>query len=238
MGVAMEPAPAPVERKAGQGASGLSASVIATLKERIISWHYPPEYRLTEEELCREFGVSRSPVREALRVLATNGFVRHMPNRGYAVKQVNIRELEELYELRLALELHVVEELARRGVVESELEALRREWLEVNNGPQRPGEELASLDSRFHESLSAMLGNDTILTQLRAINERLFVFRMIDFDKDRRVDSTCDQHLMVLERIGARDPAGAREAMRQNIDEARTIVSSALKEALARAYSL
>ena len=54
----------------------LSATLIATLKERIITWKYPPEHRLTEDTLCREFGVSRSPVREALRVLATNGFVR------------------------------------------------------------------------------------------------------------------------------------------------------------------
>jgi DNA-binding GntR family transcriptional regulator len=234
----MDPVEIPAERKAGKTASGLSASVIATLKERIVTWHYPPEYRLTEEDLCREFGVSRSPVREALRVLATNGFVRHMPNRGYAVKQVNIRELEELYELRMALELHIVDALATRGAEEAELDRLRREWLEVGRGPERAGEELAGLDSRFHESLAALLGNDTILSHLRAINERLFVFRMIDFDKDRRVDSTCDQHLEVLERIGARDPEGARRAMRQNIEEARTIVSSALKEALARAYSL
>jgi DNA-binding GntR family transcriptional regulator len=234
----MDPVDAPAERKDAKTASGLSASVIATLKERIISWQYPPEYRLTEEELCREFGVSRSPVREALRVLATNGFVRHMPNRGYAVRQVNIRELEELYELRLALELHVVEELARRGVAAAELERLRREWQAVSQGPERPGEEMANLDTRYHESLAGLLGNAAILEQLRAINERLFVFRMIDFDKERRVDSTCDQHLMVLERIGAQDPAGAREAMRQNINEARTIVSGALKEALARAYSL
>jgi len=45
----------------------ISASLIATLKEHIITWKYPPEHRLTEEALCREFGVSRSPVREALR---------------------------------------------------------------------------------------------------------------------------------------------------------------------------
>ena len=92
--------------------ANLGSSIVATLKERIITWQYPPEYRLTEEGLCQEFGVSRSPVREALRVLATNGFVRRTPTRGYAVRQVNLREIEELYAVRLALELFVVENLA------------------------------------------------------------------------------------------------------------------------------
>src|ERR1700751_3234046 len=88
-----------------------AANLIATLKERIITWQYPPEYRLTEESLCREVDVSRSPVREALRVLATTGFVRRTDTRGYAVRQVNVKEVEELYEVRLALESYVVEML-------------------------------------------------------------------------------------------------------------------------------
>ena len=92
--------------------SGLSASIVATLKERIVGWNYPPEHRLTELGLCREFGVSRSPVREALRALVTNGFVRKLANRGYAVRQLDLYEIQELYDLRTALELHVVEQLA------------------------------------------------------------------------------------------------------------------------------
>src|SRR5215467_15356847 len=95
--------------------STLSSSIVATLKGRIIAWQYPPEHRLTEDGLCREFGVSRSPVREALRVLATNGFVRRTDNRGYAVRQVMLKELEELYDFRLALELYAVENLATSG---------------------------------------------------------------------------------------------------------------------------
>ena len=226
------------ERKEGKNAAGLSASVVATLKERIVNWHYPPEYRLTEEELCREFGVSRSPVREALRVLATNGFVRHMPNRGYAVKQVNIRELEELYEVRLALELYVVETLAEKGADSPELDELRRTWEEVRDGEPRPGTELAMLDTKFHETLATLVGNASLISYLRAINERLLVFRMIDFEKDQRVDSTCAQHLSVLDRIAARDGTGARRAMKKNIEDGRTIVSSVIKDALARAYSM
>ena len=216
----------------------LSASIVAAIKERVIAWQYPPEHRLTEEALCREFNVSRSPVREALRVLATNGFVKRMPNRGYAVRQVNLREIEEIYEVRLALELYTIETLATRGAPQKGLSALRNTWEAVLKAPDsRKGEDLAELDTTFHESLASLIGNETLLRELRAINERLFVFRMIDFSRADRVQSTCAQHLNILERIAAQDGEGARVAIRKNIEDGRNIVHATLKEALARAYS-
>jgi DNA-binding GntR family transcriptional regulator len=218
--------------------STLSASIVATLKERIITWRYPPEHRLTEEALCREFRVSRSPVREALRVLATNGFVRRMANRGYAVRQVNLRDLEEIYEVRLALELFVMETLAERGAPPMALAALRNTWAAVEREPERKGEELAELDTAFHETLAALVGNEMLLQQLKAINERLLVFRMIDFGRAHRAENTCAQHLELLDRIAARDAVGARAAIRRNIDDGRVIVQATLKEALARAYAM
>ena len=218
--------------------SNLSASIVATLKERIIHWQYPPEHRLTEAELCQKFGVSRSPVREALRTLATDGFVKKMPNRGYAVKQYNLREIEELYEVRLALELFVVECLAKRGTPKNDdIDALKRTWTSLLNGTSKKDEELARLDTLFHETLAQAAGNKSLLRQLRAINERLLLFRMLDFGKAHRVESTCHQHLEILKRIAAKDILGARKAMQRNIEEGRNNVHAAIKDALARAYS-
>jgi DNA-binding GntR family transcriptional regulator len=227
--------------KAGRGKtpfSNLSASIVATLKERIIHWQYPPEHRLTEADLCQKFGVSRSPVREALRTLATDGFVKKMPNRGYAVKQYNLREIEELYEVRLALELFVVECLAKRGAPKkNDIEALKRTWTGLLNGTSKKDEELARLDTQFHETLAHATGNKSLLRQLHAINERLLLFRMIDFGKAHRAESTCHQHLEILKRIAAKDISGARKAMQRNIEEGRNNVHATIKDALARAYS-
>ena len=79
----------------------LSARLVATLKERIVRWDYPPGHRFTEEGLCQEFGVSRSPVREALHVLSVRGLVDKIPHQGYTVKQLDINEIDELYEKAL-----------------------------------------------------------------------------------------------------------------------------------------
>jgi DNA-binding GntR family transcriptional regulator len=235
-------APPPSRRSPPRAAtpplSGLTASIVATLKERIIAWEYPPEHRLTEESLCAEFGVSRSPVREALRALVTGGFVAKLANRGYAVRQLDLREIEELYDLRKALELYVVERLARSGGARPEVAALHQSWGKILAGPKRKGEELAALDTTFHETLAAAAGNSMLVDQLRAINERLFIFRMLDFGQPDRQQSTCRQHMKVVERILAGDAPGARAAMERNIDEGRANVDASIKEALARAFAV
>lgn len=230
------------DQMAERESSNLSSSIVATLKEQILHWHYPPEHRLIEVELCKTFNVSRSPVREALRVLATDGFVKKLPNRGYVVRQHNIDEIEELYEVRVALELYAVECLARRGPLnenaKEDLVKLKRTWTDLLNGSSKKAEELAGLDTLFHETLAHAAGNKTLLRHLRTINERLMLFRMIDFDKPDRAKSTCHQHLKILKCITAKDAPGARAAMQQNIDEGRNNVHTAIKDALAKAYSM
>ncbi len=233
----------PGDRIVEREPSNLSSSIVATLKEQIIHWHYPPEHRLTEAELCEKFNVSRSPVREALRVLASDGFVKKLPNRGYAVRQYNIGEIEELYDVRLALELYAVEHVATRGLLnkhdKEDMDKLKRTWTGLLNGsPHKKAEELARLDTLFHETIAHAAGNKTLVRHLRSINERLMLFRMIDFDKTDRAESTCRQHLEILKRIAAKDASGARAAMQRNIEEGRNNVHTAIKDALAKAYSL
>lgn len=215
---------------------------MAALKDQIIHWHYPPEHRLTEAELCKEFNVSRSPVREALRILAADGFVKKMPNRAYVVRQYNLSEIGELYDVRMALELYTVERLATKGPLlqngKEDIEKLTKTWSGLLNGSAKKAEELARLDTLFHETLAHAVGNKPLLQHLRAINERLMLFRMIDFDKEDRADSTCRQHLNILKCIAAGDAPGARAAMQQNIEEGRNNVHMAIKDALARSYSM
>ncbi|MFO0700272.1 MAG: GntR family transcriptional regulator [Nitrospira sp.] len=219
--------------------ANLSLSIVTTLKEEIVHWHYPPEHRLTEEELCKRFQVSRSPVREALRVLAVDGFLKRLPNRSYVVKQYTVEEIEELYEVRQALELHAVERLAGKELPihhKAELEDLIRTWTELLNEPSKRPEEFAILDTLFHDTLANILGNKSLLRNLRSINERLALFRMLDFESHARAEHTCHQHLEILDRILAHDRPGARAAMQSNIEEGRNNIQTAIKDALARAY--
>ena len=227
------------DRRKHRGSSNLSSSVVTTLKEHIVHWHYPPEHRLTEDDLCKTFGVSRSPVREALRVLASDGFVKKLPNRSYVVKQHTIEELEELYEVRLALELYTVDRLAtmkQTTQLAAELADLKHTWTALLKEPSKRPEEFAILDTLFHDTLARALGNTSLLRYLRTINERLRLFRMLDFQRQDRAEHTCHQHLKILDRIAAKDAPGARAAMQGNIEEGRNTIGIVIKDALARAY--
>jgi DNA-binding GntR family transcriptional regulator len=217
-----------------------SDEIFNVLKARIIRWDYPPSHRLTEDALCAEFGVSRIPVREALHMLVENNLVDRVPHRGCTVKQPNLDEIHELYEVRLALELFVVEQLAQRGLMDTTYTAQAALWQELAaqaaaaNLPN--AEALARHDEAFHETLAAATGNSALLAHLRMINERLLFMRMTDITTPERLAITCRQHVEVLDRIAAGEVEAARAALRANIDFGRHNVESALKDALARAY--
>ena len=110
-------------------------------------------------------------------------------------KQYNPGEIRGAIRSSLGVGTHTVERLATKGPLhQNDKEAiskLKRTWIGLLNGPAKKAEELAKLDTLFHETLAQTLGNNPLLQHLRAINERLMLFRMIDFNKSDRAESTC-----------------------------------------------
>jgi DNA-binding GntR family transcriptional regulator len=219
-----------------QHSPNLSTDVFSVLKERIIRWEYAPGHRFTEEGLCEEFGISRSPVREALRMLVENQLVEKAPHKGYSVKQLDMQEIHELYDVRLALEIFVVEHLARRGYPEKEWRELYRSWQSLRKTTPANKADFAQLDEEFHEQLAGWTGNRTLLQQIRSIDERLHFIRVTDITSIERLRVTCEQHLRILDCIKEKNIDCAREALQLNIEDGRKNVEHAIKEALARAF--
>lgn len=217
----------------------LSTMIFQALKQRIIRWGYPPGYRLTEETIRQEFNVSRVPVREALRMLAESGLVEMAPHRGCTVKQPDLTELHELYDVRLALELFVVAQLAASGMAVEAWQPLYEHWdaLAANTALAAiDGQELAHEDAAFHEALARATGNQLLYEHLRMIDERLFFTRMYDITTAERLETTSRQHLQILACIHARNEVAAQAAVRINIEYGRGNVEAALKEALTQAH--
>lgn len=219
-----------------QHSPNLSADVFSVLKERIIRWEYAPGHRLTEEGLCEEFGVSRSPVREALRMLVENKLVDKAPHKGYSVKQLDMQEIHELYDVRMALETYVIERLTRSEYPQKDWKELYHTWQNLRKATLTNSSDFAKLDEEFHERLAIWTGNKTLLQQLRSIDERLHFIRVNDITSTERLRKTCEQHLRILDCIRDKDMECAREALQLNIEDGRKNVEHAIKEALARAY--
>ena len=221
-----------------QKTPALSAEVFTALKERIILWEYCPAHRFTEEELSEEFGVSRSPIREALQMLVENGLVTKEPYRGYTVRQPDLKEIHDLYDVRQALELFTVEWLSVHGIPETDWMELRKTWQDIlQDLPQVTGG-YAEKDEAFHEKLAEWTGNLALVQYLRLIDERLHFIRLTDITTSARLQLTCEQHLQILDCVKAGDVRCACEAMRTNIESGRQSVERAVKEALARSYQL
>lgn len=222
----------------GRKVRNLSGEVYETLSERIRIWHYPPGYRLTEEELCSEFEVSRSPVREALNMLVEAGLVDKAERKGYRVRKIDLQELEELYDTRLVLELSVMERLCERGISPGLLERLRKRWEELRDALPAMSQEAALEDEQFHEALAAEAGNRVMQRILKDIDRSIHFVRLSDITDPERLKKTCSDHLEILDALERCDVALAQELTRKNILWGKEKVSNALKEALIRAHGM
>lgn len=207
------------------------------LRERILRWEYFPGHRFVEENLCEEFGASRSPVREALRVLEAQGLVEKRPYCGYSVIQPDVDEIYWLYELRTAIEMFVAERLAEKGLPAKTLATLKENWASPASPIFSDNADPAKADREFHEILAAAADNPILLNQLKDINDRLVGLRLIDFNTEERLASTCQQHLAVLEAIEARDSDRARKAIQKNIGQSMENVQQAVQAALQKGFS-
>lgn len=210
--------------------------LVQLLRRRIVAWHYSPQFQLVEEALAQEFDVSRSPIRQALTYLAAEGLVERLPRKGFRVKQMQLRDVEELYEFRLALELQIVQGLAHKGLPQEELFKLRATWQDPDALSQKTIAELAALDETFHISLAVAYGNQLLFKHLAAINERLFAFRELDFQYQPRLTETCEEHSNILHAIVSRNATRASELLKLNIHSGLGNVENAIVQLVARSY--
>ncbi|WED65910.1 GntR family transcriptional regulator [Synoicihabitans lomoniglobus] len=223
-----------------ESAEHLGAQILTRLRERVLNWDYPPGHHLGEVALCAEFSASRIPVREALRALAEQGLVKKVPNQGCFVIQPDVIETQDLYDMRLALELFVVEMLASSKPPPpewlDEQRAFWEPWLQVKADAVIDRDMLVDHDTEFHLGLAEVLGNESILGALRNINERLRFVRLAAITNPHRIQETAGEHLSVLDALTRSDAEAARRSLRQNIHHSRNKVEIAISRALMAAH--
>jgi len=220
------------------GERSRSVTIYNTLADRIITWTYSPGHRFTEEELCTEFGVSRSPVREALNSLVSARLIEKEAHKGYSVRQIDIREVNELYDVRLVLEMEVVSLLCNRGIDPALLKKLRTRWQAiVDRLPEVVGVS-AFEDELFHEILAQEAGNEVLEQFLSEISKKIHFVRLSDITDPQRLERTSHDHLKLLDALEKQDYKAAQQIMRLNILWGKEKVDSAIKEALFYAHHM
>lgn len=191
--------------------------VFNTLRTAIITGEFAPGERLMEISLAERLGVSRTPVREAIRKLELEGLVIMIPRRGAEVARITEAGLKEVLEVRCALEELAVE-LACMRIDEEGLEQLKKahqEFVEaVKNGDTL---EITNQDEAFHECIFEQSRNKRLLQMVNNLKEQMFRYRMEYVKEKSYHHELISEHEKMLEAIVARDVTAAKVIMKHHI---------------------
>ncbi len=206
----------------------LHDEVVSGLRDMIIEGELSPGTRLTERILCQRFGISRTPLREAVKVLASEGLLELLPNRGAVVTALTIEAVEDIFQVIGALEA-LAGELACAGISDedlAEIRALHYQMLAHHARAELP--EYFKHNQRIHEKIIEAAGNP-ILTQIyRSLSGRIRRARyMANFSKDRW-DRAVHEHNLILEALTKKQAGRLRQLLQDHLRNKLEVVKAAL----------
>jgi len=190
--------------------------VAEQLRSMILSGELGPGERLLEDKIAESLGVSRNPVREAIRTLESTGLVEVLPRRGAYVCQPDLDEVRQLLDLRAVLEGHAAEILARTAPPEI-IDRLR-DLLDEGASAAADGNTVraAEIHVEFHRTIEDAAGNPYLQHAIEPVRQRTeLVFSMLLED---RSDTGWDEHRAILDAVASGDSDRARIAVRRHID--------------------
>jgi DNA-binding GntR family transcriptional regulator len=174
------------------------------------------EIRLDERRLAADFGVSRTPVREAMAQLEREGFVRSVPRRGVYVVRKTRREVIELITAWAALE-SMAARLITQTAPDEEIAALRRMFATFENGEVRAHlDEYSDVNIEFHQAIIRMSSNSTLINLAENLFTHMRMIRRKTIGEMDRADRSIRDHMQIIEALEARDTARAEALVRDH----------------------
>ena len=220
------------------GRVNLAEQAYTQLKAQLNDFALVPGDRFSEAELGVRLGVSRTPVREALFRLRNEGFLGVDAKSGWYVRPIDFGRLEELYDLRVLIELASVARLCSRPDDMPLLDELKTVWLVPAAERLADGRAVGALDEQFYACLVRAAGNAEIARVHGDVTERIRIVRRLDFTRADRIDATYTEHAKVLRAVIQRKADQAQLLLKTHIEqskaEVRKITLAALHDARVR----
>ncbi|MFN3273633.1 MAG: GntR family transcriptional regulator [Paracoccus sp. (in: a-proteobacteria)] len=218
-----------------------SDGIYCKVKEMAARFDFKPDERINESELSVRLDVSRTPLREALNRLASEGFLTYQSGQGFFCRSLNPLEIRNLYEARAAIESEAVR-LATDRASDAALAELEH-FIRDARATYRPGTspvELVRQDQEFHLRLAQLSGNAELLKMLENINARIHYIRLIDLqamsEQHGGKDLDNRSHERIVAAMRARDRAAASQQVRDHIEERLSEVTNNVKRAFSLIY--
>jgi DNA-binding GntR family transcriptional regulator len=225
---------APVERALHDGAPltrNASSAATELIRQAIIDGRLAPGRRLKEEELARELGISRTPVREALLMLHAEGLVDVAPNRGAAVRSHSAQDLDDLYQLRAVLEGYAT----RRATTRLSDEAIRglHESCKRFEGLLDGATDMTELVREnlvFHQTILDNAGSSRLASMVRQVIELPLVYRSYVWYSPAQQRISAHYHWQITHALEERDAERAELIMKEHVFEARDLLLTHWRE--------
>ena len=202
----------------------LAEQVYATLKAELHDFKWGAGERFSESELGQRLGVSRTPVREALFRLRNEGFLDVEAKLGWFVKPIDFDKLDELYDLRIVLELASVARWCQRTSDLDDLSELARIWLVPPAERPTDAPQVGANDEQFHATLVRTTGNAEMVRVHWDVTERIRIVRRLDFTRSDRIDATCTEHAAILRAVLSRELHTAQQLPQAPIEHSKAEV--------------
>ena len=222
-------------KKPGRAADSVD-KVYDALKDLAVDYRFRPGERVNEVELAARLGVSRTPIREALNRLVRDGFMSFVPNRGFYARDITPKGVQDLYELRAAVERAAFKLACERGTDE-EILATAAIWQDNSKFHEATDwARVAEADEAFHLNIVKLSGNEQMVSSVEAINSLIRFFRRIDLETQRRRAGLYGEHDGIIECLKRRDAKKGCELIEQHITLSSAHAIDVTKEGLARIF--
>ena len=202
-------------------ANSLHDEVAAQLRDRIFAGELMPGTFLDEARLAQQMKISRTPLREALKVLSAEGLVRHEPRRGSFVNEVTVQDLDEIFPVIALLEGQCAR-LAAEHATDADLQALQalHDKLNRHAAAKRINDYYAT-NFAIHEAIITLADNRWLAHVIGDLRKFLKLARLQQLHAPGRLDQSLSEHMAVFAAMKARDPDGADAAMRTHLNRQR-----------------
>jgi DNA-binding GntR family transcriptional regulator len=204
--------------------------VFESLREAIIGGRLKPGERLMEAQLAEELGVSRTPVREAIRKLELEGFVAMLPRKGAYVAGISLKDIVDVFEIRGALEA-LAAGLAAERITEGELDQMERCLLQASEAGDRENlSAFVAVDTGFHELIYRASRNQRLFQIVTLLQEQVQRFRTVSLSQPGRFKDATEEHRQIIEAISERNVELAQNLAKEHIENAEQSMLQSLKE--------
>lgn len=202
----------------------LADQVFEHLETDILSGKYQRGESLTEIKLCAELGVSRTPIREALRRLEQEHLIEEAP-KGMTVVGITEKDLADIFQIRAALEGKAAE-LAAQNHTEEQLNIVREalEFQEFYLGKQDP-DRIKSMDSRFHETIYKMSASTIFYDVLMPLHKKILKYRKASVSDSSRASASVAEHRAIYEAIASHNGELASKLIIEHLNNAYSHIS-------------